>query len=72
MTSWTAEEVRTAVAGGDVSATDVCEAVLERIAEADQALNAFATIAADNAREQAAALDRDRARLATLPLAGVP
>jgi aspartyl-tRNA(Asn)/glutamyl-tRNA(Gln) amidotransferase subunit A len=69
---WTAEDVRAAVVRGEVSATEVCESALERIAESNETLNAFTTIAADSAREQAAALDRDRPRLATLPLAGVP
>ncbi|MPZ17474.1 MAG: Asp-tRNA(Asn)/Glu-tRNA(Gln) amidotransferase subunit GatA [Luteitalea sp.] len=71
-TTWTAEELRSAVVRGDVSATEVCQASLERITEVNQTLNAFTTVDADAALAQAAALDRDRTALAKLPLAGVP
>jgi aspartyl-tRNA(Asn)/glutamyl-tRNA(Gln) amidotransferase subunit A len=68
----TAREIRDDVAAGRLSATEACEAALERIARVDPTLNAFQTVAAERALDRARALDRDRAALAALPLAGVP
>jgi aspartyl-tRNA(Asn)/glutamyl-tRNA(Gln) amidotransferase subunit A len=64
-------ELRDAVATRRLTATEVCEAALERIAALDPALNAFRVVCAGRARTRAAALDR-RGDLETLPLAGVP
>ncbi|MFH8366532.1 amidase [Streptomyces sp. NPDC018031] len=62
-----------AVARGEVSAAEVVESHLERIAEVNPAVNAVTQLLADRAREDAAELDR---RLAAGekpgPLAGVP
>jgi aspartyl-tRNA(Asn)/glutamyl-tRNA(Gln) amidotransferase subunit A len=68
----TAREIRDDVVAGRLSATEACQAALERIARIDPTLNAFQTVAAERALERARALDRDRVALATLPLAGVP
>jgi aspartyl-tRNA(Asn)/glutamyl-tRNA(Gln) amidotransferase subunit A len=68
----TAREIRDDVAAGRLSATEACEAALERIARVDPTLNAFQTVAAERALDRARALDRDRAAVAALPLAGVP
>ncbi|MPY88500.1 MAG: Asp-tRNA(Asn)/Glu-tRNA(Gln) amidotransferase subunit GatA [Luteitalea sp.] len=72
MTSQTAQDICGAVTRGEESATSVCQAFLERIAKVNPTLNAFTTVAADAALEQAAAIDRNRSALADLPLAGVP
>jgi aspartyl-tRNA(Asn)/glutamyl-tRNA(Gln) amidotransferase subunit A len=66
-----AVELRDAVAARRITAAEVCEAALGRIAARDPALHAFRAVSAERARAQAAALDR-RGDLATLPLAGVP
>ncbi|HEX2342895.1 MAG TPA: Asp-tRNA(Asn)/Glu-tRNA(Gln) amidotransferase subunit GatA [Vicinamibacterales bacterium] len=68
----TARQIRDDVAAGRSSATEACEAALERIAHIDPSLNAFQTVAAERALDRARTLDRDHAALASLPLAGVP
>jgi len=68
----TISEVREAIRRGDRSAVEVCEEALTRIRAYDPALHAFNTVTELQARERAAALDRDPARKAALPLAGVP
>ena len=68
----TISEVREAIRRGDRSAVEICEQALARITAHDPALHVFNTVTAERARERAAALDRDPARKATLPLAGVP
>ena len=45
----------------EVSAVEVVEACLARIAERDPALNAFSVVLADEARAEAAARDRSLA-----------
>jgi len=56
-----------------MTAVDVIEATLRRIAERDRALNAFTAMTADRARKRARAIDAARARGRPLgPLAGVP
>ena len=52
-----------AVRSGETSAVEVCQAALARIAAANPALNAFRTVAAEQALTQAAALDGRRAEL---------
>jgi aspartyl-tRNA(Asn)/glutamyl-tRNA(Gln) amidotransferase subunit A len=64
--------VRDAFAGGQRTAVDICQAALAAIARANGALNAFTTVAAEQALARAAALDRDRAQWAGAPLAAVP
>ncbi|HEY7666066.1 MAG TPA: AtzE family amidohydrolase [Xanthobacteraceae bacterium] len=73
-TSWAhASEIAAAVAGGRISAAEVVEAALARIAERDRVLNAFTAVVAERARAKAAAIDAARARGHTLgALAGVP
>ena len=69
----TAIELRDAIADGSVSAATVCRAFLERIASVDGVLNAFRTVDAARAVEQAQRVDRRRAAGDALgPLAGVP
>ena len=68
-----AREIATAVGAGQISARDVLEASLERIAATDEHLRAFRHVDADGARATAAALDQAHAGGATAgPLAGVP
>jgi len=69
----TAHAIREAVGKGEVSAVEVCQAHLDRIAAANPALNAFNTVCADHALAAAAAVDARRASGQPLgPLAGVP
>ena len=57
----------------EVSAVDVTNAHLDRIADVDDKVNAFITVMADSARDHAADIDRRRAGGESLgPLAGVP
>jgi aspartyl-tRNA(Asn)/glutamyl-tRNA(Gln) amidotransferase subunit A len=65
----TAREIRDAVADGSVSAVEVCEKALARIASANPSLNAFLAVAGDRAIDRARAVDRDGR---SAPLAGVP
>ncbi|GAA3385652.1 amidase [Streptomyces racemochromogenes] len=67
-----AEQAR-AVRGGEVSAVELVQSHLERIAEVNPAVNAVTQLMADRALEAAAATDRRRAAGEALgPLAGVP
>jgi amidase len=67
-----AEIVRRTTEGGSTS-VEVLEACLSRIAERDPALNAFSVVLAEQARAEAAELDRRRGAGDTLgPLHGVP
>jgi amidase len=62
-----------AIASGELSATQLVEVSLARIAEADPLLNAFTTVLAEQACEEARARDAARARGDSLgPLHGVP
>ncbi|MCY3956978.1 MAG: amidase family protein [Chloroflexi bacterium] len=73
LTFASARAIATAVREGQVSAREVVETSLERIAATDNRLRAFRHVDADGARAAAAALDAARARGAALgPLAGVP
>src|SRR4029450_333907 len=65
----TARDIRDAVVARRISAVDVCEAALARIAAHNTPLNAFLSVAAERAIERARAIDRDKH---TGPLAGVP
>ena len=69
---WSAAALHARFAAGDVSALDICQAFIDRIARANTTLNAFLTIDADRALGRAAALDREVDRRALGPLAGVP
>jgi aspartyl-tRNA(Asn)/glutamyl-tRNA(Gln) amidotransferase subunit A len=70
--SGTVREIRDLVQRGDRSAVEICEEALARIEALEPRLNAFNTVAADQARERALSIDRDRSRWRTAPLAGVP
>jgi aspartyl-tRNA(Asn)/glutamyl-tRNA(Gln) amidotransferase subunit A len=65
----TAAEIARAVAAGKVTATDIVEAALMRIAEAEPAVNAFTDIVAERARRRAREIDAGSHRG---PLLGVP
>jgi aspartyl-tRNA(Asn)/glutamyl-tRNA(Gln) amidotransferase subunit A len=69
----TAAELSAAMAAGDVSAADVTEAHLDRIAAVDDRVKAFLHVAADDARARAREVDARRMAGEPLgPLAGVP
>ena len=68
----TALEIRDAVARGEASATEVCEACLARLATADRGLHAFLAVDEAGARRRAAEVDRLVRAGRRLPLAGVP
>jgi aspartyl-tRNA(Asn)/glutamyl-tRNA(Gln) amidotransferase subunit A len=68
----TAGAIARAVRAGETSAVAVCQTALARIAAANPALNAFHTVAAEQALAQAAALDGRRADWDGMPLLGVP
>jgi AtzE family amidohydrolase len=68
-----AADLAAAVAAGRVTAAEVIEDALARIAARNPALNAFTAVVAARARTKARALDDARAKGAPLgPLAGVP
>ena len=69
----TAAELSAAMAAGEVSAADVTEAHLDRIAAVDDQVKAFLHVAADDARARAREVDARRKAGEPLgPLAGVP
>jgi aspartyl-tRNA(Asn)/glutamyl-tRNA(Gln) amidotransferase subunit A len=68
-----ARDLRDDVTSGRISATEVCQAVLDRATQTNPQLNAFNLIAGERALTRAAAIDRRRAAGESLgPLAGVP
>ena len=73
LTRMTAAELSAALAQGEVSATEVTRAHLDRIAAVDDRVHAFLHVAADSALAQAKEIDTER-RQGTIrsPLAGVP
>src|SRR5216683_3077449 len=73
LTRMTAAELSAALAAGEVSATEVTQAHLDRIAVVDDRVHAFLHVAAEQALAQAATIDTERQR-GTIrgPLAGVP
>ena len=73
LTRKTAAELSDELKAGNVSATEVTEAHLDRIAATDDQVHAFLHVAREQALAAAAELDRRRAAGAELgPLAGVP
>src|SRR5580698_6763454 len=73
LTRMTAAELIAALAAGEVSATEVTQAHLDRITAVDDRVHAFLHVAADSALAQAAEVDDKRRTGAELgPLAGVP
>jgi AtzE family amidohydrolase len=68
-----ASDMAAAVAAGEVSAAELLDASLARIAATDASVNAFTAKCLDRARAEARAVDAQRAAGAPLgPLAGVP
>lgn len=65
-------DVAAAVRAGSLSATEVTEAALARIAEVDPLLGAFTVVLGERALDEARAVDRHRSADTELPLAGVP
>src|ERR1700733_12137229 len=73
LTRMTAVELSAALAAGDVSATEVTRAHLDRIAAVDDRVHAFLHVATESALAQAAVVDTRRGKGEPLgPLAGVP
>ena len=73
LTRLTAAETAAAVAAGDVSAVEVAQAHLDRIAAVDERVHAFLHVDTEGALAAAAAVDAARASGRALsPLAGVP
>ncbi|WP_424535965.1 Asp-tRNA(Asn)/Glu-tRNA(Gln) amidotransferase subunit GatA [Sphaerisporangium viridialbum] len=73
LTRKTAAELGALMAAGEVSAVEVTQAHLDRIAEVEPKVNAFLHVATESALEQARAVDARRAAGEELgPLAGVP
>src|SRR6202042_1001194 len=72
-TRMTAAELSAALSKGEVSATEVTRAHLDRIAPVEDRVHAFLHVAADKALAQAREIDAER-RQGTIrsPLAGVP
>jgi aspartyl-tRNA(Asn)/glutamyl-tRNA(Gln) amidotransferase subunit A len=70
---WSVSDTTRRIAAGEITATQVVETVLARIAAIDGELGAFLEIDATGAREAAAEVDRRRAASVPQgPLAGVP
>jgi len=73
LTGRTAAELAAMVRNGDVSAVEVTDAHLDRIAALDGEVRSFLCVGAEPARQAAARIDAARARGEALgPLAGVP
>ncbi|ELY57753.1 amidase [Natronolimnohabitans innermongolicus] len=73
LTRLSAAELATRIRTGDVTATEVVDAHLERIEHRDDEINAFVTVCADEARDAAAEADRAIERGEDVgPLHGVP
>ncbi len=73
LTRMTAAQIAAVLANGDVSAAEVAQAHLDRVALTDDKVHAFLHVAADEALEAARAVDAKRAAGEPLgPLAGVP
>ncbi len=73
ITELTAFELSQKIAAREVSASEVTDAYLERIAATEPAIDAYLRVNADSAREQAASIDRAlSAGRKPGPLAGVP
>jgi aspartyl-tRNA(Asn)/glutamyl-tRNA(Gln) amidotransferase subunit A len=72
MHTWTARTIRDRVAAGDVSATDVCRALFDRIEALNGKLRAYLEVADERALARAAEIDHKRKEMADLPLLGVP
>jgi aspartyl-tRNA(Asn)/glutamyl-tRNA(Gln) amidotransferase subunit A len=73
LTRMTAADIAALIAGGDVSAAEVAQAHLDRIAATDGSVHAFLHVAAERALAAARSVDAQRMAGEPLgPLAGVP
>ena len=70
--TWTARTIRDRVASGEISATAVCRAFLDRISALNGRLHAFLDVDEERALARAAEIDRAARRWKSLPLLGVP
>ncbi len=68
----TIQEALARLKSGEVSAVDLTQAVLDRIAKLNDALNAYITVDAEGALAQAKIADQKRADGSAGPLAGIP
>jgi aspartyl-tRNA(Asn)/glutamyl-tRNA(Gln) amidotransferase subunit A len=68
----TARQISDAIRARTTSATEVCQAALDRIRAENDTIHAFHTVSTELALSQAAALDARPADWARLPLLGVP
>jgi aspartyl-tRNA(Asn)/glutamyl-tRNA(Gln) amidotransferase subunit A len=64
--------LQTLLRSGEISATELCAAYLERIASVDGDINAYITVAAETASAAARAADRELAAGNARPLTGIP
>jgi len=65
-------EAHKKLTGGEISARELCDAVLARIDAVDDQINAFITVDREGARMQAEKADEMIARGAATPLTGIP
>jgi len=68
----TARDIRDAIAGGTLSAVEVCRQALEAIDRLEPRLHAFVTVAGERAMTRAAEIDRRPRDGGDAPLLGVP
>ncbi|HEX5513699.1 MAG TPA: amidase, partial [Gammaproteobacteria bacterium] len=68
----TIAELSAALAAGELSAVELTQALLDRISAHNPALNAFITVTAEQALEQARLADARRAKGEAGPLTGIP
>jgi aspartyl-tRNA(Asn)/glutamyl-tRNA(Gln) amidotransferase subunit A len=68
----TARTISEEVRQGRISATEICEAALDRIEALDSHIHAFIQVADEPALARAAEIDRRREEMSHLPLLGVP
>ena len=69
---WTVTGLRDAVSSGEITAREVCDDYLARIASADGELHAFNAVMAEEARARAEQVDQHRDEWRARPLLGVP
>jgi len=72
LSSLTIHEAQEMLARGEVSSVELTQAFLDRIADVDGKVQAYLTVAAEQALEEAAEADRRRADGESSPLLGVP
>jgi aspartyl-tRNA(Asn)/glutamyl-tRNA(Gln) amidotransferase subunit A len=65
-------QARAALRAGEISATELTQALLDRIAAVDSQIKAYLTVTAEVALEQAALADRRRQQGEDAPLLGIP